>query len=470
VDKVKLERDFPNRRSVLLAVLCLLFVSGAQAAEESPGTLRAPVTLPVRTGEALDVPCDNGVSGELSEEDSDPSIGASGDFSTPSPQPTPTPETTPVPEPIPEVPTPAPVITPVHATYHTPDAVPVIVPVTPSVSPSASPQPSVEVRPVPESSTPPIPPPPHSPSWAGKLVLLVFILLCALWLGAVPWRRRAATTRKDFEFLGLDKLGIPDAMREEFVRVIHSRSGLILATGPARSGKTSTLYSALSQIVHAPGRHITTLEDPVEYELAGTTQIHVNKQVGITYESGLKSLLRQNPDVIFVGEIRNFAATKIVLRAAASGHLLFGSLRTKDAASTILRLQKMGFRLEELSSALLLVIAQRLVRVLCPSCREAFSSTGRELRAIGVELTPGETLYRAKGCPTCKRTGYVGRTGIFEMLVFDEEIRQAVDDGLQVAALTELAKSKGFRECHQDGVQKIRDGITTAEEVLRAMR
>ncbi len=267
--------------------------------------------------------------------------------------------------------------------------------------------------------------------------------------------------------LGLGELGMPDAMREEFARVIHSRSGMILATGPTGSGKTSTLYSALSQI-DAGRLNITTIEDPVEYELSGATQIPVNVRAGITYESGLRSLLRQDPDVIFVGEMRDHEAAQIALRAALTGHLLFSSLHTKDAIGTIIRLEEMGIELSQLSSALLMVIAQRLVRVLCPACREACSCTGGELRDIGIELPAGETVYRAKGCDACNGTGYVGRTGIFEMLVFDEEMRRAVGTGLNEPAINELAKSKGFREYRQDGAQKILAGITSVEEVLQA--
>lgn len=267
--------------------------------------------------------------------------------------------------------------------------------------------------------------------------------------------------------LGLGELGMPDAMREEFARVIHSRSGMILATGPTGSGKTSTLYSALSQI-DATRLNITTIEDPVEYELGGATQIPVNVRAGVTYESGLRSLLRQDPDVIFVGEMRDLEAAQIALRAALTGHLLFSSLHTKDAIGTIIRLEEMGIERSQLASALLMVIAQRLVRVLCPVCREPYSCTGAELRDIGVELPAGGTIYRAKGCADCIETGYVGRTGIFEMLVFDEDLRGAVSAGLSEAAISTLATSKQFQGYRQDGARKILAGVTSVEEVLQA--
>lgn len=267
--------------------------------------------------------------------------------------------------------------------------------------------------------------------------------------------------------LGLGDLGMPDAMREEFARVIHSRSGMILATGPTGSGKTSTLYSALSQI-DSKRLNITTIEDPVEYELAGATQIPVNVRAGITYESGLRSLLRQDPDVIFVGEMRDLEAARIALRAALTGHLLFSSLHTKDAIGTIIRLEEMGIEPGQLASALLMVVAQRLVRVLCPACRESFPCSGDELNDIGIGLPAGEPVFRPKGCEACNDTGYVGRTGIFEMIVFDEEMRQAVSAGLNEQAIAELARTKGFRGYREDGAQKILAGITSVEEVLQA--
>jgi general secretion pathway protein E len=245
--------------------------------------------------------------------------------------------------------------------------------------------------------------------------------------------------------LGLRDLGMPEAMLEQFARVIHSRSGMILATGPTGSGKTSTLYSALSQL-DAGRLNIMTIEDPVEYGLPGATQIPVNVKAGITYESGLRSILRQDPDVIFVGEMRDAEAAQVALRAALTGHLVFSSLHTRDAVGTIIRLEEMGMDRHMLASSLLVLIAQRLLRVLCPECREECLSTVSDLSEIGIELPEGETIYRAKGCKDCGDTGYMGRTGIFEMIVFDEELRHAVNAGEGEAALTELARGKGVLE------------------------
>jgi type II secretory ATPase GspE/PulE/Tfp pilus assembly ATPase PilB-like protein len=267
--------------------------------------------------------------------------------------------------------------------------------------------------------------------------------------------------------LGLGELGMSDTMREKFARVIHSRNGMILSTGPTGSGKTSTIYSALSQL-DAARLNIMTIEDPVEYGLAGATQIPVNPKAGTTYESGLRSILRQDPDVIFVGEMRDAEAAQIALRAALTGHLVFSSLHTRDAIGTIIRLEEMGMDHHLLASSLLLVIAQRLLRVLCPKCREACLSTAKDLIEIGIELPEGETIYRPKGCSDCDDTGYVGRTGIFEMIVFDDELRQAVNAGEGEASIAKIARAHGFTSFREDGATKVLLGITSVEEVLQA--
>jgi general secretion pathway protein E len=267
--------------------------------------------------------------------------------------------------------------------------------------------------------------------------------------------------------LGLADLGMPETMLEHFARVIHSRNGMILATGPTGSGKTSTLYSALSQL-DARRLNIMTIEDPVEYGLEGATQIPVNPKAGTTYESGLRSILRQDPDVIFVGEMRDAEAAQVALRAALTGHLVFSSLHTRDAVGTIIRLEEMGMDRHLLSSSLLVLIAQRLLRVLCPECREAYQCGANDLAEIGIDMPEGETIYRAKGCKECGDTGYLGRTGIFEMVVFDDELRQAVNAGEGESALTEIARAKGFSSFRLNGAEKVLQGITSVEEVLQA--
>jgi type II secretory ATPase GspE/PulE/Tfp pilus assembly ATPase PilB-like protein len=267
---------------------------------------------------------------------------------------------------------------------------------------------------------------------------------------------------------GLGDLGMSQTMLERFAEVIHSRSGMILATGPTGSGKTSTLYAALSQL-DSDRLNLVTIEDPVEYQLDGATQIPVNVRAGITYESGLRSILRQDPDVILVGEMRDLEAAQIALRSALTGHLVFSSLHTRDAIGTITRLEEIGIERHLIASALFVVLAQRLVRILCPHCRASYECAGNELAGISIALPAGETIFRAVGCRKCEGTGYIGRTGAFEMLVLDEELRQAVTAGVAENALTELARHKGYREYREDAAEKVLLGITSVDEVLQAV-
>ena len=266
---------------------------------------------------------------------------------------------------------------------------------------------------------------------------------------------------------GLNDLGMPQAMMDRFAEIVHSRSGMILATGPTGSGKTSTLYAALAQL-DASQLNLVTIEDPVEYELAGATQIPVNAKAGVTYESGLRSILRQDPDVILVGEMRDLESAQIALRAALTGHLVFSSLHTRDAIGAVMRLEEMGIEPHLVASALFVVLSQRLVRIVCDACRQPYECTGNELLSLGIEMNPGETLYRAVGCRKCEGTGYLGRTGMFEMLVLDEEIRQPVNNGIEEDDLLKLARQKGFASYREDGAMKVLLGITTVDEVLRA--
>ena len=265
----------------------------------------------------------------------------------------------------------------------------------------------------------------------------------------------------------LNDLGMPEHLMKVFTRAIHSRAGMILATGPTGSGKTSSLYAALSQL-DANQLNLVTIEDPVEYELAGATQIPVNSKAGVTFETGLRSILRQDPDVIFVGEMRDLEAAQIALRSALTGHLVFSSLHTRDAVGTITRLEEMGIERHLISSALIAVIAQRLVRVLCRACRQPYTCDGSELEELGFELPPGETIYRAAGCRKCEGTGYVGRTGVFEMLVLDEDLRNGVNTGPADDAFIKLARSKGFQSYREEAAQKVLLGVTSVEEVLKA--
>lgn len=266
----------------------------------------------------------------------------------------------------------------------------------------------------------------------------------------------------------LPALGMSEEMLTTFQNVIHSRNGMILATGPTGSGKTSTLYAALRQL-DASKLNIMTIEDPAEYELDGATQIAVNTKAGVTYEAGLRSILRQDPDVILVGEMRDAEAGAVAVRAALTGHLVFSSLHTKDAIGTISRLQDMGIERYQLGSALLMILGQRLVRVLCAQCRAPYPAQGNELASIGIAFDSGATLYGPVGCDKCHGTGFRGRTGIFELLVLDDQIRKAVSDGIDENGLMELAATRGYRSYRYDGAEKALLGITTVEEVLQAI-
>ena len=267
---------------------------------------------------------------------------------------------------------------------------------------------------------------------------------------------------------GLNELGMTEEMMQKFSQAIHSRSGMILSTGPTGAGKTSTLYAALTQL-DAIGLNLVTIEDPVEYQLPGATQIPVNIRAGITYESGLRSVLRQDPDVILVGEMRDKEAAQIALRSALTGHLVFSTLHTNNAVGTILRLEEMGIERHLLASALFVVIAQRLVRLVCPHCKEGHPCTGQELADIGIELPPGSEIFEGKGCRRCDGSGYFGRTGVFEMLVLDEEMREAVANGAGETEMYEIAHRKGYRNYREDAAMKVLMGLTTIDEVVKAL-
>ena len=266
----------------------------------------------------------------------------------------------------------------------------------------------------------------------------------------------------------LDDLGMSEEMRARFAETIHSRNGMVLVTGPTGSGKTSTLYAALAQI-DAQRLNLVTVEDPVEYRLEGATQIPVNVRAGVTFESGLKSILRQDPDVILVGEMRDLEAAQIALRSSLTGHLVFSSLHARDAVGTVLRLEEMGIERSLVASSLFVVVAQRLVRVLCARCRVPEVCRGDELEALGYELPAGQTLYRPGGCEECGGAGYAGRTGVFELLVFDDELRGAINAGADEEALAAVARERGYRSYREDAARKVLLGITSVEEVMQAI-
>jgi general secretion pathway protein E len=273
---------------------------------------------------------------------------------------------------------------------------------------------------------------------------------------------------KSAVLLDLEELGLGGTRLEQFKNLITRPYGILLVTGPTGSGKTTTLYAALSRI-NSPDVNIITVEDPIEYELRGIGQIHVNPKIDLTFAAGLRSILRQDPDVIMVGEIRDGETAEIAIQASLTGHLVFSTLHTNDAAGAVTRLVEMGIEPFLVSSSVLAILAQRLVRVLCVNCREAYLPPPEGLAELGlkVEDLPDGHLYRAKGCPVCKNTGYRGRTGIYELLRVDEATRALVMKGADAGTIKDDARRRGMLTLRDDGTRKLVRGVTSAEEVLR---
>ena len=273
-------------------------------------------------------------------------------------------------------------------------------------------------------------------------------------------------------FTQLDTLGFPPLLLKRFDEMILKPHGMILVTGPTGSGKTTTLYGALQKI-NDPGKKIITIEDPVEYQLSGVNQIHVKPQIGLTFANGLRSIVRQDPDVIMVGEIRDAETAEIAVQAALTGHLVFSTLHTNDAAGAISRLLEMGVQDYLLSSSLLGVLAQRLVRRLCPNCRKQVPFTamnGMSAELVGQNTTPLKTVYEAGGCDACSGTGYLGRVGIYELLPVTSELCKVINQRADAGVIRNLAVQQGMRLLRDDGWDKVSQGITTLAEVLRVTR
>jgi len=268
--------------------------------------------------------------------------------------------------------------------------------------------------------------------------------------------------------LDLTQLGFDAWSLEQFQKAIHCTHGMILVTGPTGSGKTTTLYSAL-QTVNTPEIHLLTLEDPVEYNIPRVNQVQVNEEIGFGFAGALRSFLRHDPDVILVGEIRDLETAQIANRAALTGHLVLSTLHTNDAPSTIARLVDMGVPPFLLSSALRLIVAQRLARKICEECRESYEADESELIANG--LAPQGrgtlTLYRGRGCQTCSFTGLKGRMALYEVLPVTREIRDQINTGATTAEIKKVGRDLGMRTLREAGLVKVLEGVTTVEEVLR---
>jgi type II secretion system protein E len=267
-------------------------------------------------------------------------------------------------------------------------------------------------------------------------------------------------------FLPLERLGFSSATGRRFERLITLPHGILLVTGPTGSGKTTTLYAALDKI-NSPVRKILTVEDPVEYQLKGVNQIPVKAKIGLTFATGLRHIVRQDPDVILVGEIRDLETADVAVQAALTGHLVFSTLHTNDAPGAITRLQDMGVESFLLVSVLEGVIAQRLVRRICQACREPHLPPAADLQALGVTPDPGVTLFRGRGCDECRGTGYRGRSGIYELFDISEETRSLALRRASSREIRRHAIENGMVTLRLDGWAKAQEGLTTVEEVLR---
>jgi general secretion pathway protein E len=249
-------------------------------------------------------------------------------------------------------------------------------------------------------------------------------------------------------------------------QLITASHGIILVTGPTGSGKTSTLYACLSKI-NKPDLNILTIEDPVEYQLKGVGQVQVNSKIELTFAAGLRSFLRQDPDVIMVGEIRDRETAEIAIQASLTGHLVLSTLHTNDAPGAVTRLVDMHVEPFLVASSLLAVVAQRLVRTICPNCKESYKPAEEELSELGLSSKDVKQLWRGKGCDNCQNTGYVGRLGIFEMMLLDDDLRKLIMKNEDASTIKAKAREKGMKTLREDGADKVVQGITTAEEVTR---
>ena len=268
--------------------------------------------------------------------------------------------------------------------------------------------------------------------------------------------------------LNLERLGLDEQMYKTVDELIHLSNGIILVTGPTGSGKTTTLYAALSEI-NSPDKNIVTVEDPIEYQLPGIAQIQVKPEINLTFANGLRSILRHDPDIIMVGEMRDLDTVDIAIRASLTGHLVFSTLHTNDTAGAITRLIDIGVEPYLITSAVRAIIAQRLVRKICPRCKTEYDLSRDEIiefEKLGVkeEALP-KKLYRGKGCSRC-REGYLGRVAIFEILLVREDIEKLIIERKTSRAIRSEAKKRGMRTLREDGIKKVYDGMTTLAEVL----
>ena len=266
--------------------------------------------------------------------------------------------------------------------------------------------------------------------------------------------------------LKLEDMGFPKEVLEKYNKLITRPYGIILVTGPTGSGKTTTLYASLSKI-NTIEKNIVTVEDPIEYRLSGIRQTQVNPKVKLTFANGLRSLLRQDPDIIMVGEMRDLETAEMAIQAALTGHLVFSTLHTNDAPGAVTRMIDMGLEPFLISSSVAAVLAQRLLRTICPKCKEKYTPTKEALKDIGLNEKEKIEFYRGKGCSKCANTGYKGRIGIFELMMLDEKIRNLIVAKTTLEEIRKQAVASGMITLKENGIGKIKEGLTTIEEVLR---
>jgi general secretion pathway protein E len=268
--------------------------------------------------------------------------------------------------------------------------------------------------------------------------------------------------------LDLQQLGMSPENYETLEHVIHKPHGIVLVTGPTGSGKTTTLYAALEGL-NDKSRNILTVEDPIEYFIDGIGQTQVNTKVDMSFARGLRAILRQDPDVVMIGEIRDLETAQIAVQSSLTGHLVFSTLHTNTATGAITRLRDMGIEPYLISSTLLAVLSQRLVRVLCPDCREAYTLSSSEYEELDLPADNPPTVYRPVGCPNCNHLGYIGRIGIHELVELNDDLRSGIHNGLSEHELEAIAR-KDSKSIRQDGLQKALEGVTSLEEVFRVTK
>jgi len=271
--------------------------------------------------------------------------------------------------------------------------------------------------------------------------------------------------------IGLSKLGFTAEVQAQVEELTSQPNGMFLSTGPTGAGKTTTQYSILHRI-NTVDKNIITVEDPVEYQLAGISQVHVNRKAGLAFGNALRSFLRQDPDIIMVGEMRDLETAEIAIEASLTGHLVLSTLHTNDAPSAVIRMVDMGVEPYLISATVIGVLAQRLTRKICTNCKTSYTVPGKELRRFGFKPEDPEqevTLYRGTGCELCRNTGYKGRTGVYELMRINDEIAELVVRRAPLADIREAAKANGMHELREDGLLKVLEGMTTPDEVMRVV-